>query len=193
MRRWRSGWASSSREAVPAGVKGYSWRSRENVSQPSLWVDVVHLGRDDQGTHESSAVATTRRSSEEPGFAAEGDAEEGSFGRIIGEANPAIIKEAGKGFPATVFLEHVVPIRQCLTTIYASRAGGHYRRHTLFCPQERIEVQGSYEWPMTEGFDALVRGRRRQDAGVQDIAQVHPELAANEGKAHLSRRQGAPV
>lgn len=57
----------------------------------------------------------------------------------------------------------------------------------LFRPEERVEVAGSYEWPMVEGLDALVRVRRRQDAGVQEIARLHPELIANEGKPGLSR------
>lgn len=57
----------------------------------------------------------------------------------------------------------------------------------LFRPEERIEVEGSYEWPMVEGFGALVRVRRRQDAGVQEIARLHPALVANEGKPGLSR------
>lgn len=58
----------------------------------------------------------------------------------------------------------------------------------LFRPEERVEVTGEYEWPMVEGFDALVRVRRRQDAGVQEIAHLHPELIGNEGKARLSKQ-----
>lgn len=57
----------------------------------------------------------------------------------------------------------------------------------LFRPEERIEVQGSYEWPMVEGFGALVRVRRRQDAGVAEIARLHPDLIANEAKPRLTR------
>jgi glycosyltransferase involved in cell wall biosynthesis len=51
-----------------------------------------------------------------------------------------------------------------------------------FQPEERIGCPASYEWPMVEGFGALVRVRRRQDAGVAEIAQLHPELIRNEGK-----------
>ena len=58
----------------------------------------------------------------------------------------------------------------------------------LFRPEERVEVVGHYEWPMVEGFGALVRVRRRQDAGVEEIARLHPELIANEGKPGLSKR-----
>src|SRR5690606_35650380 len=35
-----------------------------------------------------------------------------------------------------------------------------------FAPTERHLVQAGYDWPIAEGFGALVRVRRRQDAGV---------------------------
>jgi len=52
----------------------------------------------------------------------------------------------------------------------------------LFRPAERIEVAAGYRWPLAEGFAALVRVRRRQDAGVAEIARRFPALLANEGK-----------
>ena len=36
--------------------------------------------------------------------------------------------------------------------------------------------------PKIEGFDALVRVRRRQDAGVAQIATLYPEVMAREAK-----------
>ena len=57
----------------------------------------------------------------------------------------------------------------------------------LFRPGERIEVKGSYEWPMVEGFSALVRVRRRQDAGVAEINRLYPDLIANEAKPRLTK------
>lgn len=51
-----------------------------------------------------------------------------------------------------------------------------------FSPTERHGVSASYLWPAVEGFSALVRVRRRQDAGVHEIAQKYPELLVNEGK-----------
>ncbi len=54
-----------------------------------------------------------------------------------------------------------------------------------FAPQERVEVAATYAWPMVEGFGALVRVRRRQDAGVAELAALHPGLLAQEGKARL--------
>ncbi|WP_308918155.1 glycosyltransferase family 2 protein [Jannaschia sp. LMIT008] len=54
-----------------------------------------------------------------------------------------------------------------------------------FAPGERVEVPARYHWPMVEGWSNLVRVRRRQDAGVRELAARHPELMANEGKAPL--------
>jgi glycosyltransferase involved in cell wall biosynthesis len=56
-----------------------------------------------------------------------------------------------------------------------------------FASAERIGVEPGFEWPMVEGFSNLVRVRRRQDAGVAEVARLHPELMRNEGKAPLTR------
>ena len=55
-----------------------------------------------------------------------------------------------------------------------------------FAPDERIEVPAGYLWPLIEGFSALVRVRRRQDAGTAELFRLHPELAANEAKPPLT-------
>jgi len=52
-----------------------------------------------------------------------------------------------------------------------------------FAPAERVGVAATYRWPMVEGLAGLVRVRRRQDAGVAEIAARWPALMANEGKA----------
>lgn len=57
-----------------------------------------------------------------------------------------------------------------------------------FSPQERIEVQASYLWPMVEGLRNLVLVRRRQDIGVAEINRLYPEIIRNEGKAKLRAR-----
>lgn len=56
-----------------------------------------------------------------------------------------------------------------------------------FAPDERVQVPAGYHWPMVEGFSRLVRVRRRQDAGVAELARLYPELLENEGKARLTR------
>lgn len=55
-----------------------------------------------------------------------------------------------------------------------------------FAPSERVQVAASYSWPMIEGFARLVRVRRRQDAGLREIAALYPALLQNEGKARLT-------
>lgn len=54
-----------------------------------------------------------------------------------------------------------------------------------FVPGERVQVTATYDWPMVEGFAALVRVRRRQDAGVRELAELQPALMAREGKPRL--------
>lgn len=56
----------------------------------------------------------------------------------------------------------------------------------LFTPEERFSAEAGYLWPMAEGFQRLVRVRRRQDAGVDEIRAQFPALMANEGKAALT-------
>ncbi|GAW36130.1 putative glycosyltransferase EpsJ [Roseovarius sp. A-2] len=49
-----------------------------------------------------------------------------------------------------------------------------------FVTAERIVVPAPYDWPIVEGFGALVRVRRRQDAGVSEIRRLYPALPAND-------------
>ncbi|MDZ7711563.1 MAG: glycosyltransferase [Roseovarius sp.] len=50
----------------------------------------------------------------------------------------------------------------------------------MFTPSERHAVPAPYSWPVVEGWAALVRVRRRQDAGVAEIARLYPGLIAND-------------
>lgn len=54
-----------------------------------------------------------------------------------------------------------------------------------FLPAERVQVASGYDWPMIEGFAALARVRRRQDAGVREIERLYPGLLAREAKVPL--------
>ena len=58
-----------------------------------------------------------------------------------------------------------------------------------FTPDQRIQAVSRYDWPMIEGFAALTRVRRRQDAGVAEIAKAYPGLMARQGKAALGKGQ----
>jgi len=55
-----------------------------------------------------------------------------------------------------------------------------------FAPDERVQTPAIYDWPMIEGFAALTRVRRRQDAGVAEIARLHSHLNQNEAKPGIS-------
>ncbi len=56
-----------------------------------------------------------------------------------------------------------------------------------FVPEERVQVQARYDWPMIEGFAALTKVRRRQDAGVAEIDRLYPDLLAREAKVPLTK------
>lgn len=62
-----------------------------------------------------------------------------------------------------------------------------------FRPAERIGCPASYSWPMVEGFAALVRVRKRQNLGVEEIAAGFPALMANEGKPALGAKRLAAM
>jgi hypothetical protein len=55
-----------------------------------------------------------------------------------------------------------------------------------FIPAERVQTPAPYDWPMIEGFAALTRVRRRQNAGVAEIECLYPGLLAREGKPALT-------
>lgn len=55
-----------------------------------------------------------------------------------------------------------------------------------FTPDERVGLDDTYEWPMVEGFANLVRVRRRQNAGVDEIREKFPDLLINEGAHGVS-------
>jgi len=55
-----------------------------------------------------------------------------------------------------------------------------------FTPDERVQCVATYDWPMIEGFAALTRVRRRQNAGVAEIARLWPDLMAREAKPRLT-------
>lgn len=54
-----------------------------------------------------------------------------------------------------------------------------------FAAVERHAVPAPYDWPIAQGFGPLVRVRRRQDAGVLEIAQRYPLALVNDDKARL--------
>lgn len=49
----------------------------------------------------------------------------------------------------------------------------------LFAPSERVLVNATYSWPISEGFLALTRVRGRQDDGMRELAQTYPDMMRN--------------
>ncbi|MEO0771794.1 MAG: glycosyltransferase [Pseudomonadota bacterium] len=58
----------------------------------------------------------------------------------------------------------------------------------LFAPDERVQVSPGYSWPLVEGFARLVKVRRRQDAGVRELAARYPGIMVNESKPPMRLR-----
>jgi len=56
----------------------------------------------------------------------------------------------------------------------------------LFTPEQRIRVPATYEWPLVDGFANLVRVRRRQNAGVDEISRLYPDIIGNDDKLPVS-------
>ncbi|WP_299411820.1 glycosyltransferase [uncultured Sulfitobacter sp.] len=48
-----------------------------------------------------------------------------------------------------------------------------------FTPDERHRAKATYQWPMIEGMAPLVRVRRRQDIGVDEVKAQYPHLWKN--------------
>ena len=57
-----------------------------------------------------------------------------------------------------------------------------------FAPHERHLLASSYDWPVVQGFRTLIRVRRRQDAGVAEIARRYPDLADNDDTPPMGLR-----
>ncbi len=49
-------------------------------------------------------------------------------------------------------------------------------------PEHRREAEAGYDWPLVEGLSNLIKVRRRQNAGVDEIADRFPDLLNNDVK-----------
>jgi len=59
----------------------------------------------------------------------------------------------------------------------------------LFKPRERYGVPATYIWPIAEGWRNLIKVRRRQNKGVEQIAERYGHLMKNENKGSFDRRE----
>lgn len=60
-----------------------------------------------------------------------------------------------------------------------------------FRPEERIGVKATYTWPLVEGWRNLVKVRRRQNVGVDEIKMRYPGLVQNDDKPAFPLSQKA--
>lgn len=58
-----------------------------------------------------------------------------------------------------------------------------------FSTDERIAVPATYQWPLVEGLFNLIRVRRRQNAGVDEVFQRFPKTHQNDVKTPLGLRE----
>ena len=62
----------------------------EYVGDPGQRIDIVELRRHHQRCHGRSTVGTAFGTGEQPGFASQVKAAQRTFGRVVGEADPAV-------------------------------------------------------------------------------------------------------
>jgi glycosyltransferase involved in cell wall biosynthesis len=114
---------------------------------------------------------------------------------VVPRARSALTRAYGRFWQRLPFARSVAPGYGLFAVNAAGRARwGEFPRlisddtfvRLQFQPEERVQVEDRYDWPMAEGFAALVKVRRRQDAGMAEIAALHPALLAREGKARLT-------
>lgn len=63
----------------------------------------------------------------------------------------------------------------------------------MFSPEERHLAQERYRWPLVSGCANLIRVRRRQNAGVDEIEARFPELLNNDDKTAPTRAEIAAL
>lgn len=114
---------------------------------------------------------------------------------VVPRARSALTRAYGRFWQSLPFARSVAPGYGLFAVNAAGRARwGEFPRiisddtfvRLQFQPEERVQVPDRYDWPMAEGFAVLVKVRRRQDAGMAEIAALHPGLLAREGKARLT-------
>ena len=71
----------------------------QDVGEPGLRIDVVEFGRPDQRVHRGGALATAIGAGEQPSSAPERDTAQRPLGGIVGQADTAVVEEAGEGRP----------------------------------------------------------------------------------------------
>lgn len=114
---------------------------------------------------------------------------------VIPRAESAVTRAYGRFWQRLPFAQSVAPGYGLFAVNAAGRSRwGEFPRiisddtfvRLQFRADERVQVPAVYDWPMIEGFAALVRVRRRQDAGVKELEALHPGIMEREGKPPLT-------
>src|SRR5450631_3780614 len=77
----------------------------QDIGEPSLRINIVHFGGNDEAVHHRGALAAAIRAAEQPRLPTQSDATHASLGGIVGQADATIVEEARERGPT---LEHVV-------------------------------------------------------------------------------------
>ena len=86
-------------------VHRMSGDAREDVGEPGLRIDAIHLRRDNETVHGRGALPAAIGSAEQPRFSSQRDAAQPSFRSIVGQAHASVLKEQRERGPT---LEHVI-------------------------------------------------------------------------------------
>ncbi|MEP3035996.1 MAG: glycosyltransferase [Pseudoruegeria sp.] len=112
----------------------------------------------------------------------------------IAQAETWVSRAYGRIYARVPFMTHGVPGAGLFAVNAAGRARwGDFPQiisddtfvRLSFSPNERIAVPAPYDWPLVEGFSTLVRVRRRQNTGVDEIRNLYPALLQNDDKHRL--------
>jgi len=109
-----------------------------------------------------------------------------------------VTRAYARAYQKVPFMQHGVPG----AGLFAVNAAGRLRWDAFpdiisddtfvrlcFRPNERVGVSEPYTWPLVEGWRNLVRVRKRQNAGVEEIKQNYGHLLENDDKPDFPWRQ----
>ena len=77
----------------------------QDVGEPRLGIDVVEATSRDYRQHDCGTIGTTLAAGEGLVAPSQGDASQCAFSAIVGQADPAVVEEAGEAVPGP---EHVI-------------------------------------------------------------------------------------
>ncbi len=119
---------------------------------------------------------------------------------ILAPAKSRITNAYARIYSKVPFMTHGVPG----AGVFAVNAAGRMRWDSFpdiisddtfvrlsFRPDERVGVPATYTWPLVEGWRNLIRVRRRQNAGVDEIRALYSELLANDDKPAFPLKEKA--